>query len=155
MTNKISCTITRYYGAETVSFGAEIEIDGVMTDETRKITYQRLYQKINDVHTHYTAQLLPQVPNTRTAAKPAETEVETIETMPAIRISVSMKDGKLYYNLHGGKYTKHGVRIWEETLIDAHIGDIPNEGKMLQGYTARIVVKGGHPQKVISLDKKS
>ena len=49
------------------------------------------------------------------ASQPAPTQTQT-ETMIATCIIRTRSNGKWYYKLQGGRYTKQGVTIWEEVL---------------------------------------
>lgn len=71
------------------------------------------------------------------------------------RLEVQVISGRTYCKVTGGKYQKHGVRIWPEVLGKAGINpaDVTTAGLDLSGYKATISLKGGKPDKVVNLVK--
>lgn len=45
-----------------------------------------------------------------------------IKSFVAEKLSVSFSDGKYYYKVIGGNFTKYGVTVWPEPLIAAGLG---------------------------------
>lgn len=144
----IKCSIRRYYGAESVEFGAEITID--LTDPHQKrAAYTKLYQSMDEVHKHYAAELLPKAPNTN--PKKDDKTTDEFEYIECGRLIVETKDSKRYYKIKGGKYNAHGVRIWDEVLTKNGFTDIPLEGLDMSGWTAKVQRKDGKPSHIVDL----
>lgn len=69
-------------------------------------------------------------------------------------LSGSVTDGKEYWKIKGGKWSKHGVTIWPEVLQAAGIGTEPGKTYNLAGWRAHVLLKpDGNPQKVTRLEK--
>jgi hypothetical protein len=69
---------------------------------------------------------------------------------------VSINNGKKYFKIKGGNWSKYGVTVWDEVLATAGIPAARLEGKEynLTGYKATIVRKpDGKPEKVVRLEK--
>lgn len=151
MDTLIKCSIRRYYGAESVEFGAEIMID--LTDPHQKrAAFTKLYQSIDEVHKHYAAELLPKVPNSKPQQETSSGSDGYVE-FECSRLVVETKDGKAYYKVRGGQFTAHGVRVWDEVLAKAGLKDIPIAGLDLTGWTAKAQRKDGKVQRIVSLKK--
>lgn len=146
----IKCSIRRYYGAESVEFGAEIEIDLRHPDE-KKAAFSKLYISIDEVHKHYAAEHLPKAPNTKPDKK--DDVNNDFEYFECGKLIVEVKDGKRYYKIKGGKFNAHGVRIWDEVLTKHGFTDIPIEGVDMTGWTAKVLRQDGKPKNVVALQK--
>jgi hypothetical protein len=144
----IKCSIRRYYGAESVEFGAELEID-LQDAHSKKAAYTRLYQSMDEVHKHYAAELLPKAPNTN-PKKDAATAGD-FEYFECGRLIVETKDNKKDYKIKGGKFNAHGVRIWDEVLTRHGFTDIPIEGLDMTGWTAKVLRENGKPKNIVAL----
>lgn len=70
-------------------------------------------------------------------------------------LSGSVTDGKEYWKIKGGKWSKHGVTVWPEVLQAAGIGTEPGGGPYsLKGWRAHVLLKpDGNPQKVARLER--
>jgi hypothetical protein len=65
-----------------------------------------------------------------------------VNTFTAERLIVDMHDGKFFFKVIGGKFTKFGINVWDEVLKAANIkfdpaqpGNLPN----IQGWRADYV----------------
>ena len=89
-----------------------------------------------------------------TPAQVVATESET-ETFAASSLVCSINDGKTYYKVQGGPFTKFGVTVWPETI--ATVLDLdqldPTQTYDLTGYTATYLRVDGKPKKVTALIK--
>ena len=88
---------------------------------------------------------------------PAQVVADTAETdtFAAEKLVCSVNDGKTYYKIQGGPFTKWGVTVWPETV--AHIFDLdqldPTQTYDLTGYTCTYIRVDGKPKKVTALIK--
>jgi len=73
----------------------------------------------------------------------------------ADKLTATVDDGNAYWKVRGGQYTKFGVTIWPEALVDAGFDfDELNPMKPvdLSGWTAHYVLNdNGKPKKVVKL----
>ena len=89
-----------------------------------------------------------------TPAQVVATESET-ETFAASSLVCSINDGKTYFKIQGGPFTKFGVTVWSEvigTIFDLDQLD-PTQTYDLTGYTATYLRVDGKPKKVTALIK--
>lgn len=64
----------------------------------------------------------------------------------------NMNEGKWYWKVKGGQYTKFGVTIWPETLDAAGLEHENGKSYNMTGWTAHYVAKpDGKPDKIIKL----
>lgn len=65
-------------------------------------------------------------------ARPGSQEGYTIR-FHGDTLSLEVKDGKTYFKIRGGQYSRHGVRVWPETLKAAGIdpASVPADGLAL------------------------
>lgn len=110
MTFEVS--ITRDYGAEKVTLSASF-VHTVANDAEMDTQYAWLTDKLYNQHERHTRDFLPKVPDALASLASGE---ERGEWHPAERIVLEIKDRKRYYAVQGGKYSGHGVRVWEEVL---------------------------------------
>jgi hypothetical protein len=92
--------------------------------------------------------------NTQTPAHVVATESET-ETFAAEKLVCSINDGKTYFKIQGGPFTRFGVTVWSEvigTIFDLDQLD-PTQTYDLTGYTATYLRVDGKPKKVTALIK--
>jgi hypothetical protein len=93
-------------------------------------------------------------PPPATPAEVVATESET-ETFAAETLVCSVMDGKTYYKVRGGPFTKFGVTVWPETI--ATVFDVdqldPTQTYSLAGYSATYLRVDGKPKKVTALTK--
>mgnify|MGYP003132905077 CR=1 FL=1 len=93
-------------------------------------------------------------PPPTTPAQVVAAESET-ETFAAEKLVCSINDGKTYYKVQGGPFTKFGVTVWPETI--ATVLDLdqldPTQTYDLTGYTATYLRVDGKPKKVTALIK--
>jgi len=88
---------------------------------------------------------------------PAQVVADTAETetFAASSLVCSINDGKTYYKVQGGPFTKFGVTVWPETI--ATVLDLdqldPTQTYDLTGYTATYLRVDGKPKKVTALIK--
>lgn len=111
---KLTAAVTRKYGAVEATFGAELII-ATDANEGPRQAYAVLLDIINDQFAHYESAVL------HTSAK--ETPVydqKGVGAKPAIvecrELIVDEKNGKQYFHVTGGKWSKHGAAIWPEVL---------------------------------------
>jgi hypothetical protein len=112
ITAEIAVSITRHYGAEDVTLGAKIVVT-VDNSIDRHAHYAKLTKALYDEHDKYAAEMLPNLP------VPPNVDGATAgsgEWMPLEKIVVKVEKGKRGYFCQGGKYSRNGVRIWDETL---------------------------------------
>lgn len=75
-------------------------------------------------------------------------------TFEAETLSSNTSDGKTFWKVKGGRWSKWGVTIWPEALADAGLAVKPGEAYSLKGWTAHYVAKpDGQPEKVVRLTK--
>ncbi len=97
------------------------------------------------------------VPNGVPPTTPAQVVADTAETetFAAEKLVCSVNDGKTYYKIQGGPFTKWGVTVWPETI--ATVLDLdqldPTQTYDLTGYTATYLRVDGKPKKVTALIK--
>lgn len=88
------------------------------------------------------------------AAQAAPASNEVLESFAAESLVGSMADGKLYWKVKGGKYSKYGVTIWPEALGSAGF-DVerldPRNVYDLTGKTAVVLIKDGKANKITRL----
>lgn len=149
-TVRIEASVTRDYGAEVVTFSAGyvVEID---SDRSMDVQYAWLTDKLYNQHERHTADFLPKVPDSRKPLVPSEPSGEWVV---AERIILEVKDKKRYYAVKGGRYSEHGVRIWNETLRAANLLAYMEENDecILEGWEM-LVVKAEKGLKVSKLRK--
>lgn len=80
------------------------------------------------------------------------------KTFAASELSISVNDGKPYFKIKGGKFTKYGVIIWPEVLeaagYDVNALD-PMQTYNLNGWQAIYSTKeDGKPEKVVELRRE-
>lgn len=80
-----------------------------------------------------------------------------METVDAEAITCETKQGKKYYRIRAGRWTKYGVTVWPEVLegagIDLRALDVNGEDYELpHGSKATIALKDGKPVKVTKLN---
>lgn len=117
-------------------------------------------------HSH-SAVAPPPAPRTQ-AATPAAVPVASGQALPpgndlsfaAQTLTASMMNGKTYWKVRGGQFTKYGVSIWPEVLTAAGIEPStlnPAQEYQLTGYNAMYQTKIHNgkevPDKVLSLQK--
>lgn len=72
-------------------------------------------------------------------------------------LAATISDGKVYWRIKGGRFSKHGVNIWPEVLEASGWdpdGLDPTTTYNVTGYTAHYVLNDkGNPGKVTKLDK--
>jgi hypothetical protein len=96
-------------------------------------------------------------PNGAPPTTPAQVVADTAETetFAAEKLVCSVNDGKTYYKVQGGPFTKFGVTVWPETI--AHILDLdqldPTQTYDLTGYTCTYLRVDNKPKKVTALIK--
>ncbi len=77
------------------------------------------------------------------------------QSFAAETLSVTIDDGKVYYKVKGGEFSKFGVFIWPEALAASgiEVDDIdPIKGLNLRGWTAEYTLNDdGNPKKVTHL----
>lgn len=61
----------------------------------------------------------PQANTQSTNAVSAPKATDEVETFNAQTLSATTADGKAYWKIKGGKYSKYGLTIWKEALEDA------------------------------------
>lgn len=113
VTITVSAKVTRNYGAEILELGAEMTLT-LEGKEARHNAYARLLEGLYNEHERYTAEFLPKVPNAKEEVflkRPDDGEWIACES-----IELEIKERKRYYAVKGGKYTTHGVRVWNEVL---------------------------------------
>lgn len=101
-------------------------------------------------------------PITTTSLAPAATTAPNGQQLPeqadtqafqASELCIDTHDGKTYFKVKGGQFTKFGVTIWPETLAAAGLAK-PTANASLAGWTAHYTNKpDGKPDKVLKLEK--
>lgn len=112
LTATIHCAIQRNYGVETVTFGISYNMPLSSVSE-RQAAYTEAYRRMDDEHKAYAERILPGYEAPATSGNGSGGG----EWVIARRIVKEMKAGKVGFAVQGGKYEKHGVRVWEETLV--------------------------------------
>lgn len=80
----------------------------------------------------------------------------TGNTFMAEHLAVNIANGKKYFKVKGGQWSKYGVTVWDEVLVKAGIptGKLEAQEYNLKDYKATYVLKAdGKPDKVILLEK--
>jgi len=147
----LEVTMTRNYGKVTMSWkmGATFNITSTAS---RSAAYDEVYSEINTVAVEWERKHLGAALPGQPVQQPL---VEADETFITERLEVEVKGGKSYVKVTGGKYQKHGVRVWPEVLEAAGIlvADLTSAGLDIPGYTARVEMRNGRPIKVVGLSK--
>lgn len=152
---KLSAQISKNYGAVVVTFGTSESFE-ILSSSHERMAYELMLDSINAEFAYYEAERLPRV-NIGNADGPEGVGRDDLDVFPAIRLNVSMKSGKYYYNVTGGRWMKHGVLVWPEALkmAEIDIDAIPTDGLDLKGYTAWAQMDGTNPKKIVRLEKIS
>lgn len=108
---KIEVSVTRRYGVEDVTFAISY-VAAVASRRELDIQYKWAEDEMHHQHERFSADTLPKVK----APSESLTNDGAGEWYPANEIVVEVKNGKRYYAVKGGKYEKHGVRVWDEVL---------------------------------------
>lgn len=95
----------------------------------------------------------PPYPASRPAANGSAAPAGAL-TFAADTLSVKVEEGKTFFKVKGGKFSKFGVTVWPEVLEAAGIDPqhIPVAGLSLKGWTAHYTETDGR-QKVVHLEK--
>lgn len=102
----------------------------------------------------------PQVPSGQ-LAQPAENPVSgtpldnNSQVFDAETLSAETKEGKTYWKVKGGQWTKFGVTVWGEVLMQAGFHSLdPMKPYDLHGWRATCALnENGKPNKVTRLEK--
>lgn len=92
-----------------------------------------------------------------TAARPADSAPQTestAESFIASSLSADVLDGKSYWKIRGGRFKKHGIRVWPEVLEAAGLAaDLnPLSPPSVAGWKAEFIRKAdGKIDKIIRL----
>jgi hypothetical protein len=92
---------------------------------------------------------------TSSTAEQFKNQPTTQNTIIVERLDVDVKAGKKFFVVKGGKYQKHGIRIWPETLKHAGIDPeaIPLAGVVpKKRWEAVFTMKGDRPDSVVKLN---
>jgi len=87
---------------------------------------------------------------------PSATSEPSDDTFITELLVCNISDGKKFFKIKGGKWSRWGVTAWDEVLTAAGIPVGKLEGKeyKLEGYRATFIRKDdGNPKKVIKLEK--
>lgn len=147
---KISMSISKHYGAESVAIGAEkTYLIASPHDHLRAV--DALAAAIHEMHEHYASAHLPQT-NPTSGLSPRGI-ADALEEIKVEEIKVEEKGDKRYYKLAGGKYAKWGVRVWDEVLDASGINgqDLPVGVSPMSGR-ATVMLREGKPHKVIAFE---
>ena len=111
---KLTCSITRNYGAVSATFGAEVIIKGDSSEPPRQ-GYAVLMDIIHEQFDHYESAVLHKsVPEQPTYDQKGNgTRPEIVDCKELI---CALEKGEIVYKITGGKFSKYGVRIWPEVL---------------------------------------
>lgn len=147
----IEVTMSRNYGKISMSWklGATFNIT---SPASRSAAYDELYMDLNAIANEWERKSL----GASLPGNPVQQSLpEGDEIIMCERLEVQVMSGRSYCKVTGGKFQKHGVRVWPEVLGKAgiNIEDITPAGLDLTGYTAVIEMKSGKPQKVRELTK--
>lgn len=152
----VTASVTRHYGAVSVTFGLTEKVMCV-NDTHVRIAYELLLDDIRDQFRRYESEHLSKINAlpAAAAAAPSASQADGHDVVDATKISVEVKNGKVFHKVHGGRWMKYGVTIWPEVLARSGIlaADIPVTGLDLTGYTATILMTNGKPDKVLKLEK--
>ena len=95
----------------------------------------------------------PEAPSATSTSSTAEPSDDTFITELLV---CNISDGKKFFKIKGGKWSRWGVTAWDEVLTAAGIPVGKLEGKeyKLEGYRATFIRKeDGNPKKVVKLEK--
>lgn len=153
MIDRVNLSVSRDFGLERVTVSVNVMPDDDSAGALFAATEEG-FNYISNTFKHYAANHLPAGQQVQPAASRAVGE-SYIE-FPAQFIALEVKDGKAYYKIKGGNYTKHGVRVWEEVLVNAGIdvASMPLTGMKLEGLNAVAMIYNGdtkNPKKVTAL----
>jgi hypothetical protein len=79
-----------------------------------------------------------------------------VESFDTEKLAVTISNGKKYFKVKGGMWSKYGVTVWDEVLVAAGIpvGKLEAQEYNLVGYKATFTRKAdGKPEKVTQLEK--
>jgi hypothetical protein len=165
----IEVSITRHYGSISVTLGARVTCE-VTTPHAMTRAYDETVDSLIREHRRQAERLRGVSGET---SKPTGTaggtegagvnpsqEIDGTTEMIAVEvIEVELKDEKRYYKVRGGRWTKHGVRLWiSDPLTVAGVKDIKWEELRIgktdvrkMGLRAVLSMAGAKPVKVLQL----
>lgn len=150
----IEVLVQRQWGSVTAAVRIGGKMD-VSTAKSRSASIDYLWRAAEFELDRYGAERLKDTPsNPPSAQGQGQSGAGGYEDMIGERVSVEVKEGKTFYKIHGGKWQKHGVRVWPEVL--AAIGlkpeSIPVTGRALANRECKVKMKpNGQPDKVVSI----
>lgn len=143
----ISVKISQNFGAVTIEVGHEAgyEIDG---REKRNAVYQGVMAMLQAQIKEFTRDGLTDIPST-----PILGSVST-EVLHGGAVVAEMRDGEMLLRWRGGKYSKHGVPIYDEVAAKLPFepqmalvkGGVPTDN-----WTIYVEVENGKPKRVAKM----
>jgi hypothetical protein len=85
-----------------------------------------------------------------------QTETATALTFMAESLTAQVQDGKTFWRIKGGRFSKFGVAVYPEVLDKcgfAGLNPLQEGGYNMAGWTAEYIEKDGKPNKVVRLYK--
>lgn len=142
---------------ETLEFGVQAPVHVEHGEDWRVICslrYNELDRYIDETIKSY----IDAHPNTRAphAHRSVDADGQIYRYMPCDKLTVKIEDGKTYYKLWGGEFSKYGVAVYDEVIAETK-WTIPVEGvKFTKGkWVAKVLMKDDKlPRKVVSFEQK-
>lgn len=161
-TRQMRVEITRHYQTSSITIGLTSTI---MAESREDLTraYSEMIDHLIDEHRVQLERLHGNLPQPQTGGRqavapsdittPGESEEFDVE-----HVEIEIKGNKRYYKLLGGKYTKHGVRIWLDPSTVGAVDFINwadfTPGKhdlMAYNLKCKIGMNGDKPTKVLQV----
>ena len=150
----IEVFVQRSWGAVTAGVRIGGKMD-VTTSKSRSASIDYLWRAAEFELDRYGADRLKDTPaNPPYSQGQGASGAGGYEDMIGEKITVEVKDGKQFFKVHGGKWQKHGVRVWPEVLkaIGLDPSTIPATGRKLADRVCKVKMKpNGQPDKVVSI----
>ena len=130
----IKANVSRNYGGETVDFQMSWDVEASNFMQL-SLEYEKMMTMLHRQHQLYSGRALLDVP------KPSSGKADRPEEWVACDKVVSeVKNGKVYYAIMGGKYSVHGVRIWDEVMKQFGIEYVPDGKGGMALYNKEMLV---------------
>ena len=150
-TFQLEAKITRNYGKHEITFGLTETVQCASTGQVKE-AFLDLQSLLENQITLYEAVSLPhvQLPGVREQHTASEASADTF-TLELIRIESS--NGKKRIRAVGGKYTKHGVPVYEECATDLPLESLDYGNHNFKHLNLKVKVKleDGKPKRAVSI----
>lgn len=147
----IKAEITRDYGKHKVTFGLSEQVDCESSGAV-KDAFLSLQSLLENQITIYEAVSLPHVRLPHVSSSSGG-ESSSADSFPLEVIRVESSNGKKRIRAVGGKFTKHGVPVYQEcaTDLDLDLLDYGNHDFKHLNLTVKYESENGQPKRAVSI----